>query len=454
MGQSHTTKASSIVNEDKINLKFQEFSLKMKLSQREKERLLKSLVNQEIPFKVDKILPKLESLKEIKSLRFALQKNAEMREISQLIQNLSLNEINSLYLKFNSQKSNGSNWKYFIQMLFFNFVKSTNHVLLKSSPDEKFYFSSANFDNFLERVPGKFPFLKELYIEDPRVVGDFFRINWGCVWRILSLCGKTLEKIMFSLGKLNNHENLLAAIEKISIFNKLQLIRISFDIVNDPSSSLCQIQKCFHRIFERNNFGSLKDFGIMFLTNEKAFLEVPVVGLMNFIHKILPQLISVKIIIKTLLSPDHHQVTHSILQNIFKAKSLTLQEVSIGIRHQFPQNSSQQNLILDEIGRLLQESSLLLLKFHFYYSLDQPSSKEEVKKFLIILIKKQPFVLDFGIYVIYSGKNLIQTYGFSKCLEKYFETKKSMMVAAIFCSQKLRKIFRKEIRNEILGSFG
>ena len=451
MGQTHTTKANSSVNEDKINLKFQEFSLKMKLSQREKERLLKSLVNQEIPLKVDKILPNMESLKEINSLRFVLRKTSQMTEISKLIQNLSLNESNSLYLKLNSAKSDGSIWKYFIQRFFFNFVKSTNHVLLKSSPYDNLSFKSAELDKFLEIVAGKFPFLKEIYIDDPRIVGNFYSLNWEFVWKILSLCGKTLEKIMFSLG--NNHENLLTTIEKISVFNKLQLIRISFAYADNPYSSLCQLQTIFHRIFERNNFGSLKDFGIMLSISEKAFLEVPIVGLMNFINKVLPQLISLKIIIKTLLSPDNHQVTQSILENIFKTKSLTLQEVTIGIRHQFPENSLQKDSILEELGCLLQESSLILLKFHFYYSLDHPSSREEVKKLLIILIEKQPFVLDFGINIIYSGKKLIQTYGFSKCLEKYCATKKSMILAATVCNPKLRKIFRKEIRNEILEAF-
>lgn len=336
-----------------------------------------------------------------------------------------------------------------LEFLYANFIQNTSKTPPQITLINRFFLFSENetlqvcLNNLVHIISVHFPKLKEFVFAYYILSSD---VTIKKVQNVLEKTATTLEKIVIFLriAFLRECMPLFDAIKYVGQFNKLKSLRIAFEATySDNQKILSVINENFESLFENHLLNSLKDFGISF----HSFLEIHFMKrLFKVLSYLLPQLNS----FVCFFQPFYEELAEDDLQNLLELLLLTkaenLRNFSLGI---YTGDSSK--FILETFCHLFKECKWNLLKLSLFWVIKQ--KRKEMSQFLSQIIMSQKYLMELDIEFSFSGINLVKHFGLSEILTKYFFFKKRLVIKCWLLGQKLRKLFRIEIVNQVLDKF-
>jgi len=217
------------------------------------------------------------------------------------------------------------------------------------------------------------------------------------------------------------------------------------------SKGIRQITDVMNSIFEKNGLAHLKDFGLCFTDNWDWDSEDKIRKFINLVCIILPKLHSVSFLYQFNLNIDIKFQIEEILKLLFMTHSETIREMTLGfsVKPTYLVFPSILIFDLDVFGKLFIENDWKLTKFNLYLEVGWEVPKNEIKNFLMILMKRQTFLTHCDIKIMKNGKDLIENFGFREVLG-YMKKIKETMIYMSLMMKKARKFYRREVINEIM----
>ena len=276
---------------------------------------------------------------------------------------------------------------------------------------------------------------------------------------IMSKFARSLEKISLFFRSAyigdSSYIKLFDNFEEIARWNKIKSFKIALNGIEDPlDSGIREINQKLTKTFKNQEFNSIEDFGFLLA---RRFLSYEILKeTTDIFSENMHRFFRFSFLFQSDIEFYTKDEMNQLLRSFFRNQAEDLRDFTLGLSdvcsngHNNDAFYVRRDILFDlkDFGQIIKENEWKLVTFNLYFKVNDMVSKRDVKEFLMILMKKQKFLVNLRLMIMKREVELINNFEFSKILELYF-IRKLNYIRVGKALKNLKKCYRFEIRKEI-----